>query len=1707
MKFIKRLLSVLVIMAMVMTLLPAAVSAEDEYTVTFTVNGVDVSQGLDLTVGEAVEVKATLKKNGTVTVMSDTGWSKEGSSLIYLDESEQSIEMATVTGRAAGSARLKLTAYIEVVQEGDHFNEKVGDFYLPINVAASPKKLELTVPGHDVSGGALSDFEVGEKAGVTAVLKENGAAVTEDYTVDWKVTSQDRVLTHGDLDANPLSITGKKEGSAVITAKAVKEVGGNTVTIDTKELNVTVIGSTYELSVSDLSSVTAYVGETTDLSTTLTRKGQEVSEDDYSVTWKMDKYDPEQTEKVTDYLTFDDNDKAAAVSGKKPKANIAKLTVTASIEDDNGSEIQVDKEELPVTVADSRYDLTLAVEGHDLSEAGALTDFTLGETADVTAVLQDQEGEEVDTFDLDWQVTDTTGVLDFNDRTSPASMTGKAKGTATVTATASLDGIVVATKAMPVTVIDSAYVLELSAEDQTSPLTALTAWTGEQTDVATTLKDNSGAEVDDYYVVWALEKYGSSDYKVDDYAACDYVTGSTTATVTGKQAKENAANLVATAYIEIGGNDVAVKSCTIPVTVAESRYTLELTVPGHTLSDQGALTDLHLAETAAATATLKDKDGESVGTFDATWTVADTGRILDWENNANVLTVTATKKGSAEVAVSATVTAGSYEVTVASKTMPVTVVDSSYELALSAEGQTSPLTALTAWPGEQVEVTTALTDSGSEADDYYVEWALSKYDESEYKVDDYLDCDYTTGSTKSTITGLKEKENAAKLTATAYVEAAGVDIAVASVTIPVSVAASRYELALTVPDHTLVDGRLDLQVAETANITTALTVNGESVENYSVTWDSVDPDSILDFNDRATPVSLTGLKTGTATVTAAATVEVGSFDVDVAMKALPVKVDSSYQLAFYEGTPDDSSEPVTSVQSYVGEPFELTTVLKSGTGEKLDNYYIEWELDKYDESAYEVDDYVACDSGDKPKKAVITGKKAKANAAKLKATAYVVVGTDEFEVKSEILPVTVISSRYKLNLTAAGYEDISEGLTLGVPDQVVLTAGLTDKDDEPVTGYDIEWSVSEGGSEIISFDENGNTAAIACKKAGSAGITATATIRVNSYDIEVGTVPLDVTVVDTEYALKLFDGDTEITDGLEIEPGDKVVVQAYLYKDGERVTTLPEGWRLEWTANSDDGIIFNDAGSSATIIGEDDEAQPAFIQATVYFDYADGSELDPPVPSSVMQVDVTPSSKQLVYKVDGTTAGESLALEVGEQVVIGASLVDKDGNPVTAGIALNVENSSGAIDYDDESETSISVTGEQDGESTVTATATLKVDNTYDIEVGTKDLPITVTYPTIAVGQESKEFTGNREFIFTPSADGNYVFTSSHSDDQSAQPAADPVDGELERNNNYDSKNDFRVVFEAHKGTPVHLIVKDNTGKKYKVKMENGPQYFDPYDETWATTGHAALNVGDTKDVNASDLFTFKPDKTQKYTFYAMGGGTPKVRVIDSSGTVVGPAGTAEDVRDSSKYPSETEFAATAGQTYYLQTTDSAGTASFKAGLLNGSEETKKAAQDKINEANKISSSAYTASSYAAVTKARQALQNLLKDPSATTQQIQAGTDALTKAISGLKKKAANPVKVKFKNKTYKRKTVRKKKRSYKAVTVSQAKGSVVYTAKGTNKKSRKALKFSKKTGKITVKKKTRKGTYKMTITVQAKGDGNYKASGVFKKTVKVRVK
>ncbi len=149
----------------------------------------------------------------------------------------------------------------------------------------------------------------------------------------------------------------------------------------------------------------------------------------------------------------------------------------------------------------------------------------------------------------------------------------------------------------------------------------------------------------------------------------------------------------------------------------------------------------------------------------------------------------------------------------------------------------------------------------------------------------------------------------------------------------------------------------------------------------------------------------------------------------------------------------------------------------------------------------------------------------------------------------------------------------------------------------------------------------------------------------------------------------------------------------------------------------------------------------------------------------------------------------------------------------------------------------------------------------------------------------------------------------------------------------------------------------------------------------------------------------------------------------------------------------------------------------------------------------------YTPESYQAFIDAEDAVLALMTDPGAKAADIRDAAYALAGAALKLVPREANPMTIKAGTKTYKASgsgsseisltktykatALKKSARSFTACAVKKNEGAVTYTAAG-NARSRKALKFSGKTGKLTVKKGLKKGTYKLTIKISAAGTDAY---------------
>ena len=155
-----------------------------------------------------------------------------------------------------------------------------------------------------------------------------------------------------------------------------------------------------------------------------------------------------------------------------------------------------------------------------------------------------------------------------------------------------------------------------------------------------------------------------------------------------------------------------------------------------------------------------------------------------------------------------------------------------------------------------------------------------------------------------------------------------------------------------------------------------------------------------------------------------------------------------------------------------------------------------------------------------------------------------------------------------------------------------------------------------------------------------------------------------------------------------------------------------------------------------------------------------------------------------------------------------------------------------------------------------------------------------------------------------------------------------------------------------------------------------------------------------------------------------------------------------------------------------------------------------------ILDAKAMDTEIYTDASVAALDAAVEAAAAVLKDSSSATDAFVNAKADIDAASEALVEKADNPMTVAVKTKTVKLAKVKKAKQVVAAITVKDAQGDKSFKKTGGNAK----LTVNAKTGKITVKKGTKKGKYTITVSVTAAGNGEYKAVTVEKKvTIKVK--
>ena len=115
--------------------------------------------------------------------------------------------------------------------------------------------------------------------------------------------------------------------------------------------------------------------------------------------------------------------------------------------------------------------------------------------------------------------------------------------------------------------------------------------------------------------------------------------------------------------------------------------------------------------------------------------------------------------------------------------------------------------------------------------------------------------------------------------------------------------------------------------------------------------------------------------------------------------------------------------------------------------------------------------------------------------------------------------------------------------------------------------------------------------------------------------------------------------------------------------------------------------------------------------------------------------------------------------------------------------------------------------------------------------------------------------------------------------------------------------------------------------------------------------------------------------------------------------------------------------------------------------------------------------------------------------------------DKSTKDVKVTVNKAVNPLKIKAKTAKVKFSKLKKKTQKLKVTKVVKFAKKGIGTLTYKKVKGNKKITINKKTGKVTIKKRLKKGTYKVKVKIKAKGNANYKASSFKTLTFKIKVK
>ena len=479
---------------------------------------------------------------------------------------------------------------------------------------------------------------------------------------DWKCSPNDVVLIKKrESSEHEVKLTALKEGKTTVTVEASWVVSGTNfgtigkTALDTYTFDITVGPAT--LTITDApANGTLKIGDQTTLKAEISNVNSSIK-NQFSYTWAA------ADEESKNFVTVTTDGKVTAKAAGK-----ANITVTATWKPD-GKDVTVASESLTITVDKAEWKI-YDNDDKDQKDIGGSLPLQIGESRTLAAEVSNL-AEDVKDVKYAWKSSDVTVVTVVADT---GVVTAQKAGKATITVTATAAGGVEVEKTLEVEVTSSTLKI-VDGEGSNVTNQMLTLNIGRSMKLTAVLGDAKAASGVTYK--W------TADADVEGCINPDKFDSVNTDTITVTGIKEGTVTITVRAMY--GGNEIGKASCKL--TVSGPALTMEIVKDGNTVT---SLPSMLVGEKATLTVNFAP-DTAPVGaggtaiTPEYTWkcvakdSETESGVVKITPDNADTVTITASKPGTAVVVVTVTWKDNS----TAWKTVTVT-----YELNVKVEGPT-----------------------------------------------------------------------------------------------------------------------------------------------------------------------------------------------------------------------------------------------------------------------------------------------------------------------------------------------------------------------------------------------------------------------------------------------------------------------------------------------------------------------------------------------------------------------------------------------------------------------------------------------------------------------------------------------------------------------------------------------------------------------------------------------------------------------------------------------------------------------------------------------------------------------------------------------------------------------------------------------------------------------------------------------------------